>query len=257
MKYIFLIFILVFEVFGNTLKFPITSINKDENLATIKVSKIDIGVSGFIVHKISKNHSSIVKNAVVKSFDKETQTAVLSLSDYDALKQNSLPKGKWHVEVGDMAVLAFGYSRGILIAPSEEVYYKITRTPTSLQWVHPDIFATILSFRGHPTPLKEDFKVLGSTASLGLVFFFLNEKLYTVDIKSFAILNISDAPIKQTKTKLPFYTRVKEIDASWWGEGSDELKSYESYYFGLLKKYNQNNTKLQEEITKFNKKGKK
>ena len=253
MKYIVILFFITFELFANILKAPIVSVGEDE--AKIKVDKIDVGMSGFIVHHISNEHSCILKNAVVKSFDKEKGVAVLELSPYDALRQNALPSGKWHVEAGDEAVFAFGYNRGILIAPSEEIYHRITKATKQLQWIHPDIFATILSFYGHPTPLRRDFTALSNATSIGLVFFYLNQKLYMVDSKSFAILNITDAPLSQSSIKLPFYTRVEEIDASWWGEGSDELKSYEPYYFELLKEANPNNKELLKEIEKFNKKG--
>jgi len=135
------------------------------------------------------------------------------------------------------------------------VYYRITRATKQLQWVHPDIFATILSFNGHPTPLREDFTSLSKATSVGLVFIYLNEKLYMVDSKSFTILNITDAPLEQKSVKLPFYTRVEQIDAAWWGEGSDEMKSYEPHYFELLKEANPDNKQLLAEIEKFNQKG--
>ena len=254
MRYMFLLFVLVFELFGGVVKSPIVSVNEDESLATIKIAKIDVGMSGFVVHQIAENHSSILKNAVVKSYNKETQVATLALSDYDALRQNALPNGEWHVEVGDVAVLAFGYTRGVLISPSDDIYYRITRATKQLQWIHPDIFATILSFNGHPTPLREDFTALSKATSVGLIFFFLNEKLYTVDSKSFVILNITDAPLKQKSVKLPFYTRIEQIEAAWWGEGSDEMTSYEPHYFELLKEANPHNKQLLAEIEKFNQK---
>jgi len=257
MRYIFLMFLLAFELFGAIVKSPIVSVSADESLATIKIGKIDVGMSGFVVHQIAPNHSCILKNVVVKSYDKTTQIATLALSEYDALRQNSLPSGNWHVEVGDTVVLAFGYSRGLLIAPSDEIYYRITRAVKNLQWVHPDIFATVLSFNGHPTPLREDFTALSKAASIGLIFLFLDQKLYTIDAKSFVILSISDAPLKQKNVKLPFYTRVEQIEAAWWGDGSDEMTSYEPHYFELLKEANPNNKQLLLEIEKFNKKAQK
>ncbi len=257
MRYIFLLLVLVFELFGGIIKTPVVSVNSDESLASIKISKIDVGVSGFIVHEVGKNHSCILKNAVVKSFDKDKHIAVLALSEYDSLRQNALPIGQWHVEVGDTAVLAFGYSRGLIIAPNDEIYYRIERATKQIQWVHPDIFATILSFNGHPTPLRKDFTEFTKATSVGLIFLFLEGKVYMVDSKSFVILNITDAPLKQKSVKLPFYTRVEKIDAAWWGDGSDEMTSYESYYFELLKEANPNNKQLQSEIEKFDKKAQK
>lgn len=244
MKYIFILSILILELFSAVVKSPITTLNG--NIATINIEKIDVGMSGFIVHQLAENHSSILKNIVVKSFDEATKTATLELSEFSALSNNALPSGKWHVEVGDMAILAFGYTRGFLVAPNEEIYHRVTKATKNLQWIHPDIFATILSFNGHPTPLKEDFENLSDATSVGLVFFYLDQRLFTLDARSFEILNISDASLLQETVQLPFYTRVPEIDADWWGEGSDELEDYEPHYYELMVTYNKKNKKLYE-----------
>ena len=249
MKYIILVLFLALELFGSVVKSPVVTVSEDETKVTINIDKIDVGMSGFIIHKIGEGRTTILKNAVVTSYDAATKIANLELSDYDALENNALPTGKWHVSVGDEAVLAFGYTRGLLIAPNEEVYYRITKS-SKLQWVHPDIFATLLSFNGHPTPLRKDFKQMSNTASVGLVFVFLNEVVYTIDAKSFKILATSQAKLHQDKTELPFYTRVPEIDSNWWGEGSGEIDNYENYYYGLLSKANPDNQKLNEVLKK-------
>ena len=248
MKFIFLFLVFVSVGFSSVIKSTIISVDLKENIATIKIPKIDVGMSGFITHSLDKDHSVILKNVVVKSFNKETQIATLKMSRYDDLSKSSLPHGRWEVATGDSVTLAFGYSRAILIAPSEEVYYRVTRASKHLQWVHPDIFATILSFNGHPTPLKEDFIKLSKATSVGLVFFYLNEQLFTVDARSFKILNIAPAPLGQDSVVLPFYMRVESIEANWWGDGSDELTEYEPHYFELLIKHNKHNKKLFEII---------
>ena len=248
MKFIVLCLVFVSFLFSSVVQSPILNVDEKNNKATIKIAKIDVGMSGFIVHALSDERKTILKNIVVESFDKESQIATLKMSKYDVLKHNALPSGNWRVEVGDTAVLAFGYTRGLLVAPSEEIYHRITKATTNLQWIHPDIFATILSFSGHPTPLKEDFKQLSLATSVGLVFIYLDQRLFTLDSKSFKILNISDAPLVQDDVVLPFYMRVKEIDASWWGEGSDELEEYEPHYYSLLVDSNKNNKELYEII---------
>ena len=247
MKYIFLLLLALFELNAGVVKSPIVTLDSDENIATIKINKIDVGMSGFIVHEIAPDHTSILKNVVVKSYDKTTQIATLKMSDYTGLRNNALPTGNWSVVVGDTAVFAFGYSRALLIAPSEEIYHQVSKS-IKIQWIHPDIFATILSFKGHPTPLKEDFEAMSDASSVGLVFIYLNKKLFMLDIKSFKILTINDAPLVQDSVKLPFYTRIEEIDANWWGEGSDELESYEPHYYELLVAFNKKDKNLYEII---------
>ena len=243
MRYILLVFMLSTTLFGGVLKSTILTVNEYRTEATIKINNIDIGVNGFVVHTIEGDHNIILKNAVVTEFDKATKIATLELSEYNALKNNALPSGNWKVQVGDKVVLAFGYTRGLLIAPSEEIYYRITRH-SKLQWVHPDIFATILSFNGHPPPLREDFTKLSIASSVGLVYIFLDQRLYTLDSKSFKILTVIKADLLQDETRLPFYTRVPEIDANWFGEGSDELEYYEPHYYTLLAEANSNNKTL-------------
>lgn len=247
MKYILLLLLVIFELNAGVIKSPITTLDSDKQIATIKIDRIDVGMSGFIVHEIAPEHTSILKNAVVTNYDKNTQVATLKMSDYTGLRNNALPTGNWSVKVGDTAVFAFGYSRALLIAPSEEVYHQVTKS-INVQWIHPDLFATVLSFRGHPTPLKEDFEAMSDASSVGLVFIYLDKKLFMLDIKSFKILTINDAPLVQDSVKLPFFTRVEEIDANWWGEGSDELESYAPHYYELLVDSNKKNKKLHEII---------
>jgi hypothetical protein len=243
MKYIFLVLALIYELSAGSLKTSIVSVDDKQELATIKIAKIDLGMSGFISHKVSPNHSSILKNAVVSEYNATTQIATLKLSEYNGLVNNALPSGNWKVVEGDTAIFAFGYNRALLIAPSEEIYHQVSKS-VNIQWIHPDIFATILSFRGHPTPLKEDFKAMGIASSVGLVFIYLDQKVYMLDINSFTILSITKAPLVQDNLHLPFYSRIEEIDAAWWGEGSDELEEYEPHYYELLVRNNKNNKKL-------------
>lgn len=247
MKQILIVLLFVFELFGATMQTPLLSVDEESQTLTAEINKIDVGVSGFLIHKIADEHASILKNVVVVAFDAESKIATLKMSPFNALRNNALPSGKWKPQKGDIVELAFGYSRALLIAPSEEIYHQISKS-VRVQWVHPDIFATLLSFHGHPTPLRSDFEAMGVTASVGLLFVYLNKKVYTVDIHSFKILSISDAPLAQDSVVLPFYSRVEEIEANWFGEGSDELESYEPHYYELLVKNNKANKKLYEII---------
>jgi len=243
MKYIFLLILIALEVMASNIKAPVKAFNSDEGRVTISIDKIDVGVSGFVVHHINKDHSSILKSVVVESFDPSTKSATLKVSEFNALENSALPSGKWSIAPGDIVELAFGYSRGLLLAPSEEIYHKITKS-VKIEWIHPDLFAMTLSFEGHPTPLSEDFARFADSMSVGLLFIYLDKRVYTVDIKSFKILNITEAPFQQESTKLPFYSRVEEIDAAWWGEGSDEMQEYAPHYYELLVEHNPKNEQL-------------
>jgi len=239
MKYTILLILMVSQMFATVIKAPILSIDTTKKQATISIDHVDVGVSGFVVHHITPNHSAILKSATVVAYDKAKKIATVQMRPFNALKNNSLPYGKWKPQVGDTVELAFGYSRALLIAPNEEIYHQISKS-VHIQWIHPDLFATILSFTGHPTPLLSDFKKFANSASVGLLFIYLDQKVYTLDSKSFVILNITDTPLVAKKKQKPFYTRVEKIDANWWGEGSSEMEQYAPHYYELLV---QNNTK--------------
>jgi len=254
MKYIFLLITTVFLLNAAVIRTPLLSLSADNSSATIKIENVEVGVSGFIHKQVSVEHTSILKSVVVTHFDKTTKIATLKINDYIGLQNNSLPSGKWSLNVGDIATLAFGYTRSLLIAPNEEIYHKITKSVRT-QWLHADIFATLLSIAGHPTPLKSDFEAMSNTNSIGIVFIYLDKKIYMLDIKSFKILSISDINLVQDSVILPFYSRIEEIDANWFGAGSDYLTEYESYYFSLIKEFNHDNKNLLKNITEYESKG--
>lgn len=244
MKYIIFLLACALQLAATMPAYPLTNVS--EGRAEIEIQKIDAGVSGFVIRNFNDAHSAILSRAVVESFDPQTKKAVLTLTPFEMLSSNNLPKGTWKAKEGDSAILAYGYKRALLVAPTEDIYYRITKSVPSLQWIHPDIFATILSYEGHPTPLKEDFDIFTRELAVGLLYLYLDERLYTLDSNTFAILDIIDAPLTQETDalKLPFYTRVEEIDANWFGEGSDELESYEPYYYELMARHNPHNKKL-------------
>ena len=249
MKSILVLIFTVFTLFASNIETDLLSVEGD--YATIKIDHIDVGVSGFVVHKLTHNRSYIVNKAVVESFDKEAKEATLRLSPFTLFVNNNLPTLKLHAQKGDKAILAFGYNRGVVITPSENSYYTLTRSMKNEVFVHPDVYATFLSYRGHPTPLKEDFSDFCNNVSVGLLFFYIEQNLYTTDCQTFKILNIQKAPLEEDlEEKLPFYSRVEKIEANWFGEGSDRLKDYTSYYYKLLYNYNKNNATLESNIEK-------
>ena len=111
MKYIFSLFAILMSLHANVIESPLLSVDNKKEVATISIDKIDLGMSGFVYHVLAPKHTSILKSAVVTQYNEETKIATLKLSDYDGLNNNSLPKGKWSLQVGDIAVFAFGYNR--------------------------------------------------------------------------------------------------------------------------------------------------
>ena len=248
----FLLFLfLPLLIFAAELHLPVQSVSEDQDEATVSVKQIAVGVHGFIVRHFTKEHSIIVADAHVSHYDPDTQIATLALSEYEGLKQNSLPNGDWKVQVGDEAILAFGYSRALLLAPDENTYHIITKNIRGVEWVHPDSFATYLSYHAHPTPFKDDISGYCTLAEIGLLYTYVDGALFTLDCQTLSMIQLTPVKIEQKEIKLPFYSRVEEIATSWWvwGEASRELEAYDPHYLELIVQYNKKSKKLQHYIS--------
>ncbi|MHC3993815.1 plasminogen-binding N-terminal domain-containing protein [Thiomicrolovo sp. ZZH C-3] len=242
-----LIFMLPF-FFGllhaGALHLSLESVSAEKETGTIKTARVEPGVSGFVVRHFTPEHSAIIANAVAKRYDDAAGVLTVAFSEYSGLQQNSLPRGEWQPEAGDEVILAFAYTRGVLLAPTRSLYFKLTEQLGSVEWMHPDTLATYLSYEGHPTPLKEDLAGFCTVATTGLLFLYLDDTLFTLDCQSLSLLQMSQAGLSYDEPQLPFYTRVEEIDANWFGSGSGRLDAYGPYYLELLVENNPHSQKL-------------
>lgn len=227
---------------------PISSplLEVQEQGGTIDAPQAKEGMSGFVVRHFDTTHSSIIANARVEHVNPSTHRATLSFGNYDGLKQNTLPSGKWDPKISDEVVIAYDYNRGLLIAPNDDTYVKVTKTLPNVEWVHPDLYATYLSYEGHPTPLVKDFHNFCTANSIGLLTIQSSDTLFTLDCKNFALLQIAPSSADINTSMTPFFTRVATIRAGWWGEGSSKLKSYEPYYLEQIALNNPKNRELYE-----------
>ncbi len=217
-----------------------------ESQASITAENLREGMSGFIVRQFDATHSTIIANARVDQVNPSNGRAILALSEYDGLRQNSLPSGDWKPKASDIAVLAHDYERALLITPNEDSYDAISKSIPNIEWIHPDNYATYLSYEGHPTPLKEDFHRYCTANSVGLLYIQSAQTLFTLDCKSFALLQTTPSVQKTTTEQTPFYTRIPTIRAAWWGEGSSRLDGYEPYYLEQIALNNSKNKELYE-----------
>ena len=235
----------LFALIHSPVHTTVTSIDKDEEQITISTpAQAQVGMYGLIIHWFDASHSTALTWVEIKSITGETST--LSVIPIHALEQSALPSGTWTPEVGDEVILGYNYHRALLIAPNPSVYKKVTNYHSERTWVHPDIFTTVLSSRGHPTPLKEDFNYACRANNIGLVSFAFDSSILTVDCQSFKILQNKSTTIKTDEIQLPFYSRITNIEANWFGEGSDVLEEYSAYYVELLAKNNPENKWIQE-----------
>lgn len=227
---------------AQTLSTSLLSVNGKQG--TVKLEQAQAGLSGVIVRHFNEEHSAIIANTVVNSYDAQNKVATLSITPYDGLQQNSLPKGNWRAQPGDEVLIAPDYSRALLIAPDSTVYDRITSAFKTLSWVHPDRFTAHLSVAGHPSPTLEDFNGFCTDNAVGLLYIYLEHSLFTLDCKSLSLLQVSHAPVVYESVQTPFFNRVESIREAFWGEGSDTMDAYAPYYLELMEEHNEGSKML-------------
>lgn len=245
MMRIWLLTLIAYSVLNaSSITTPLLEIEGDR--ASIVAENLREGMSGFIVRKFDADHSTIIANARVEKTNAANGRAILKISEYTGLHQNALPSGNWKPKPSDTAVLAYDYERALLIAPNDDTYNAITKSIAGLEWVHPDNYATFLSFEGHQTPLVDDFQSYCTANSIGLLYIQSANQLFTLDCKSFTLLQTTQFDKVSEKAQTPFFTRISKIRGAWWGKGSSSLSSYEPYYLEIIALNNSKNKELYE-----------
>lgn len=209
--------------------------NIQDNKSTINVGNLIVGQSGIVVHIYDNDKRLIVSNAKVISSN--SNTSVVEFFKFDDLKQDALPTSKREVEIGDVLVLNYMYNSSLLITPTQDSFQSVRDNFKLNNFIHSDIFAAKLKVNNKPYPTKEDFQSFAIEQNLGTIFFALNNKVYIVDTKTFTILDSYSFAYETSEGKMPFYTRVEEIEESIldFSFFSDKKElNYDEYYKRIL-----------------------
>jgi|GEM_PF-255515 len=247
MRYILFLFLFtnyLFAIISEPIGSKVLSVDKEEQTLTISfVEGTQVGMYGVIVKDLDQNHAIALKWIQVTAI--EGSLIFAKMIPILALEQSALPSGTWTAQAGDNAIIGYNYHRALLIAPNPSVYKKISSYHSERKWVHPDIFATVLSHHGHPSPLIEDFNYMCRSNNIGTVSFVFDKSILSVDCQSFKIIQNKTISLKTDEIQVPFYTRITHIEANWFGEGNDEVQDYNKYYVDLLAENNPQNEWIQ------------
>ena len=183
------------------------------------------------MHKFSDDTTTII--ARVDVINKSNGKATLDFKTYKALKQQALPLPGIAPAVGDKVILNYMYDRALIVAPNYKVYHEITKHFKNITWINPDIMGAYLARQYRPNPDRKLFQSMCRQNVASLIFFALNDEAVFVDCNNFKIVKkLKGGSI--TTAQLPFYTRVKGIDTSWFSFSSKKMDSYSNYYKSLI-----------------------
>ncbi|NCD12450.1 MAG: hypothetical protein EOL93_07835 [Epsilonproteobacteria bacterium] len=239
MKKLCLLFcLLLFSAFAHAqtpfleYKTPVLDANEKQLIVADSPSFV-LGASGIVKHKFDDKTSSII--ARVDVISKDGNHATLRIEKFEMLAQTAFPQSGILPVKGDEVTLNYLYDRALIVVPNQETYKSITKSYPSITWVHPDLVAAYLSKIYRPNPDKKLFQEICYQNTASLVFFAIKDKGYFVDCNNFN--TIQTIPLKQSnEIQLPFYSRIKTVESSWFSWGSSEIKDYNTYYTSLIGK---------------------
>lgn len=194
--------------------------NVTNETAVINIGNLKIGQSGIIQHRYENGNSIIVSNAYVQSSN--ANSSVIKFIPFLDLKQNAIPTSNRKVSSEDKFILNYMYDQSLLIAPNIESFRFVRVKFPQNNFIHSDIFGAYLKSEYQPLPSKKIIQDFARSQNLGTIFIVIKSDLYTIDTRTFTILNKQKITNISSKTQMPFYTRVENIEANlltngWFG----------------------------------------
>lgn len=210
----------------------------ENNKSVIPMGNLIIGQTGIVIHIFEKDRRLIVSNAKVVS--SESNSSVVEFFEFNDLKQDAIPTSNRVAVTNDILILNYMYNSSLLIAPTLDAFQNVRENFKLNNFIHSDIFAAKLKVDNNPYPTKEDIQKFAIEQNLGTIFMVIENKVFVIDAKTFAILASYVTNYENTTATMPFYTRVEEIEESIFSwsyfdffSGRKSL-SYNDYYKMIL-----------------------
>jgi len=162
----------------------IVSIDSDGMGATAKGAEVQKGATGIVVTKLDGQRDIIVAAARAVSSGNEIK---VRFEMFDDLAQEALPRAIIFPKVGDKAIFYSFDDRAVIIAKNQADYQKVAASDNK-RWVHPDLFAALLTKERVGEPKAKHFASFCKLYSVGTVYFAIKDKVYITDCQSMEVL---------------------------------------------------------------------
>lgn len=186
--------------------------NVSNEKATISIGNLKIGQSGIIQHRYKNGNEIIISSAYVISSN--ANSSIVKFIPFLDLSQNAIPTSNRVVANDDIFTLNYMYDQSLLITPNIDAFRSVRSKFTDNNFVHSDIFGAYLKSEYRPLPSRKMIQEFAISQNMGTIFIVIKSDLYVIDSRTFAILNKQKIANISSKTQMPFYTRVENIESN-------------------------------------------
>ena len=209
----------------------IVSIDSDGMGAVAKGDEVLKGTSGVVIKKINEGKSTVAAKAIAMGSGKEIK---VRFEVFEALAQPALPRPIVRPQVGDGIVFGAFNNRATVIAKNQADYQKAVSSDQK-EWVHPDLFASILIRDRDGAPNRAKFAEFCDAYSVGQLYFPIMGRVYVADCQSMEVVKEYALPTDQSSEfESPFFKRTGEVETGYLGMMKTSVKDYEPYYLRLI-----------------------
>ncbi len=226
MKILF-IFLITIGILNGSIDLEMKSLkiyDTTKDTAIIPIGNLKIGQSGIIVHNNLTYDSLIIATASV--IDTTNSSSTIEITKDNVLEQNAISTSNLKIQNGDKFILNHLYQTSLLIVPNFETKKLLQSNYSSVNFLNEDFFASHLKLLNTPIPTKRTIQVFCKDNQIGTVFI--------VDVITFNVIYTEKLNIKDRKIKVPFYSKVENINQNIFDFSDDEIKDYSKYYKKLL-----------------------
>lgn len=207
----------------------ITDITKEQ--AVIKNSDLIKGQSGVIITG-GNNIPLIIAAATVINID--GQNAIINYKNEPLLEQDSIPTSKLKPKDGDIFLANHFYKTSVMIVPNFEAKQLLIKHFPDQNFINEDFLASNLKLEKEPLPKKKTIEDFCKKNQIGTIFLIASDKLFILDAISFDVLEIQYFKTKDRSMKVPFFSKIDDIEKGFWDFGENKIKDYDQYYLKMI-----------------------
>jgi len=207
----------------------ITDIKKEQ--VVIKNSDLRKGQSGVIISS-GNNIPVIIATATVTKIDGDN--VLVKYKSEPLLDQNSIPTSKLTPKDGDIFLANHLYKTSVMIVPNFEAKQLLIKHFPDQNFINEDFLASNLKLEKEPLPKKETIRKFCQKHQVGTIFLIASDKLFILDANSFDVLEIQYFATKDKTIKVPFFSKIDDIERGFWNFGDEKIKDYNKYYLKMI-----------------------
>ncbi len=232
---LFLFLISTLFAYNETAVSKVVKVTRKATTIEINSDEAREGMSAIVIRTLSNDDEIVGYKCEVTAVKESVGT--LNCIQHNGFEQEAMPRILFEIKTGDKVILTPLGKRGVIIAPTQNVYIQTKNMLKDYEFVSSDLLSAPLFSDDNPFPKVDDFQQLCERYLVGSVIFGFKGETSIVDCQTFKEIEVipNNFTIKEEEIVKPFFHRLEKIETGFWHWfGAKEIKDFDTYYKGLI-----------------------